>query len=105
MAMSNKSQTKAAWGWNGDMCAVWGVAIVLGDSRKEKERRARVIAAAFPPPLPRYAPTDPVPENFIGLQSEQYPICPDCGKETDLTAAPSGRWWNCECGWEGVQNV
>lgn len=40
-------RTTEEWGWNGDMCAVWGVAIVLGDSREEKERRARIIANAI----------------------------------------------------------
>ena len=52
-ASSNSDQTgdpqttDRLWGWNGDMCAVWGVAIVLGDSREEKEARARLIAATI----------------------------------------------------------
>jgi hypothetical protein len=46
--MSNtETQTaQAGWGWNGDMCAVWGEAIVIGESREEKEERARLFAAA-----------------------------------------------------------
>jgi hypothetical protein len=40
------------WGWNGDVCAVWGVATVLGggstlaETRLAKEEHARLIAAA-----------------------------------------------------------
>jgi len=43
----NESQTAPArWGWNGDMCAVWGEAILIGETRKVKEERARLFAAA-----------------------------------------------------------
>lgn len=41
--------TKAAkwtWGWNGDACAVWGVSTVLGDTKAQKERRAKLISKA-----------------------------------------------------------
>jgi hypothetical protein len=34
------------WGWNGDICAVWAHAIVLGETRAEKEKKATLIAAA-----------------------------------------------------------
>lgn len=34
-----------SWGWNGDVCAVWGICTVFGD-RAEKEKRATLIAAA-----------------------------------------------------------
>lgn len=34
------------WGWNGDLCAVWGQAIVLGETREEKEARAKRFAAS-----------------------------------------------------------
>ena len=46
MPETTRSKVKSGWGWNGDMCAVWGVAIVLGETREDKERHARIIAAA-----------------------------------------------------------
>lgn len=45
--------TPWSWGWNGDVCAVWGVAIVVvGDGnskaadRKAREEHARLLSAA-----------------------------------------------------------
>lgn len=43
------SKTTEGWGWNGDLCAVWGQAIVLGETRAEKERRAALIATLTNP--------------------------------------------------------
>lgn len=39
-------ETTDRWGWNGDMCAVWGEAIVLGETRQEKEARAQLFVRA-----------------------------------------------------------
>jgi hypothetical protein len=44
--MSEPTKTTALWGWNDDMCAVWGDAIVIGKTRSEKEKKARLLAAA-----------------------------------------------------------
>lgn len=50
----------------------------------------------------RHLATDPVPENFMAIESGQYPICPQCGGETGLIARPEkGCAWTCDCGWEG----
>lgn len=35
------------WGWNGDQCAVWGDAIIIGGTRDEKETKARLFAASY----------------------------------------------------------
>lgn len=37
------------WGWNGDQCAVWGDAIIIGGTRDEKEAKARLIAGLTNP--------------------------------------------------------
>jgi len=44
--MSQDKTTKMRWGWNGDMCAVWGRAIILGKTRREKEATARLFSSA-----------------------------------------------------------
>ena len=43
-----KDVLKGEWshGWNGDTCAVWGVAIVIGADKKQKVANAHLIAEA-----------------------------------------------------------
>ena len=67
----------------------------------------RRLDAWKPPPLPRYLPTDPVPEDFMAIEHEQYPLCPECGEVTDLIAYAynEGRAWKCDCGWKGELHV
>ncbi len=52
--MNKITQHEKGWGWNGDVCAVFGVAIVIGATgedpakdRSEKESKAELIAEAF----------------------------------------------------------
>lgn len=57
-------------------------------------------------PLQRYLATDPVPEDFLAVEGDQYPVCPQCGGETGLISRPEeGRAWSCDCGWEGKSYV
>ena len=50
----------------------------------------------------RYAPTDPVPRNWMEIGADEYPLCPRCHAEVSLVAARDGRRWICdECVWQG----
>lgn len=74
-------------------------AFVAGAEWQEKRKGGGVV-------LPRYLATDTVPEDFMAMHSDQYPICPQCGGETGLISRPEeGRAWNCDCGWEGESRV
>jgi hypothetical protein len=74
--------TTAAWGWNGDTCAVWGDAIVLGQTKAEKEDKARRIAASLATPQAA-ASVERVPLSYAEISagwhatfSTSNPFCP-----------------------------
>ena len=49
--------------------------------------------------------SDSVPDDFLSLHADNYPLCPECGGETGLTSSKEGRSWNCDvggCGWKGA---
>lgn len=61
----------------------------------------RALDVLVPAPRRRLA-SDPIPDNWMEISAEEYPLCPECGgDDLSLTAAPNGRWWSCGCGREG----
>lgn len=74
----------------------------VADNMKLWELAARRDAS---PALSRLSPTDAVPKDWMDLLAEQYPLCPECGVETDARIAPEGRRWICSCGWDGENSL